>query len=357
MLLIFLADNNNLLTLASIWAPVIAIYLMDILIWYTILSAIVGGVKGARARLGEIRSIEMVHKRFESFPAAFVNNLVSPMMKRMPFNTQSAQVSQDMDKTHAAIFSPFWNEIIKSLREEDYISNREMDLLSIPSNTGSLRLVQWPLFLLSSKILLAIDLALDCKDSQADLWSRIRRDEYMAYAVQECYYSVEKILHSLVDGEGSLWVERIFREINNSILEDSLFTILDPQKLPMVLQRLTALTGLLIRNETPDRAIGAAKSVREIYEVVTHDLLTSNLREQLDTWNILARARNEGRLFSRIEWPKDPEIKEQVKRLHLFLTVKDSAANIPKNLEAQRRLQFFTNSLFMDMPSAKPVCE
>ncbi len=49
--------------------------------------------------------------------------------------------------------------------------------------------------------------------------------------------------------------------------------------------------------------------------------------------------------------------KEQVKRLHLLLTVKDSAANIPKNLEAQRRLQFFTNSLFMDMPAAKPVSE
>jgi hypothetical protein len=31
-------------------------------------------------------------------------------------------------------------------------------------------------------------------------------------------------------------------------------------------------------------------------------------REQLDTWNILARARNEGRLFSRIAWPRDPEI-------------------------------------------------
>lgn len=49
--------------------------------------------------------------------------------------------------------------------------------------------------------------------------------------------------------------------------------------------------------------------------------------------------------------------KEQVKRLHLLLTVKDSAANIPKNLEARRRLEFFTNSLFMDMPSAIPVCE
>lgn len=103
----------------------------------------------------------------------------------------------------------------------------------------------------------------------------------------------------------------------------------------------------------------------------------------------MARARNEGRLFSRIEWPKDPEIVsisgssfltlfitscyvvcftravlscllsqvEQVKRLHLLLTVKDSAANVPKNLEARRRLEFFTNSLFMDMPPAKPVSE
>jgi hypothetical protein len=48
---------------------------------------------------------------------------------------------------------------------------------------------------------------------------------------------------------------------------------------------------------------------------------------------------------------------EQVKRLHLLLTVKDSAANVPKNLEARRRLEFFTNSLFMDMPPAKPVSE
>uniref|UniRef100_A0A2P2MBL1 Callose synthase 10 n=1 Tax=Rhizophora mucronata TaxID=61149 RepID=A0A2P2MBL1_RHIMU len=305
----------------------------------------------------QIRSLEMVHKRFESFPEAFVKNLVSLKGRRISFNPQSSQESQAMNKAYAAMFAPFWNEIIKSLREEDYISNREMDLLSVPSNTGSLRLVQWPLFLLSSKILLAVDLAMDCRDTQADLWNRICRDEYMAYAVQECYYSVEKILHSLVDGEGRLWVERIFREINNSILEGSLVITLSLKKLSLVLSRFTALTGLLIRNETPELAKGAAKAVFDLYEVVTHDLLSSDLREQLDTWNILARARNEGRLFYRIEWPRDPEIKEQVKRLHLLLIVKDSAANIPKNLEARRRLEFFTNSLFMDMPSAKPVSE
>uniref|UniRef100_A0A7N0RAG3 1,3-beta-glucan synthase n=1 Tax=Kalanchoe fedtschenkoi TaxID=63787 RepID=A0A7N0RAG3_KALFE len=350
-------NNHNVLTLISLWAPVVAIYIMDIHIWYTLLSAIVGGVMGARARLGEIRSLEMVHKRFENFPEAFVKNLVSPLTKRLPLNRQASQASHDERKSSAAIFSPFWNEIIKSLREEDYISNREMDLLFMPSNTGSLRLVQWPLFLLSSKILLAVDFAVYCKDTQTDLWNRISRDEYMAYAVQECYYSVEKILYSLVDGEGRLWVERIYKEINNSLQEGSLVVTLKLKKLQLVLSRFTALTGLLIRNETPDLAKGVAKSIFDFYEVVTHDLLSDDLRDQLDTWNILARARHEGRLFSRIEWPKDPEIKEQVKRLHLLLTVKDFAGNIPKNLEARRRLEFFTNSLFMDMPSAKPVCE
>jgi callose synthase len=54
---------------------------------------------------------------------------------------------------------------------------------------------------------LAVDLALDCKDTQADLWSRICRDEYMAYAVKECYCSIEKILYSLVDNEGRLWYD------------------------------------------------------------------------------------------------------------------------------------------------------
>lgn len=45
----------------------------------------------------------------------------------------------------------------------------------------------------------------------------------------------------------------------------------------------------------------------------------------------------------------------QVKRLYSLLTMKDSASTIPRNLEARRRLEFFTNSLFMDMPVAKPV--
>lgn len=41
-------------------------------------------------------------------------------------------------------------------------------------------------------------------------------------------------------------VERIFREVNTSISEDSLVITLSLKKLPVVLSRFTALTGLLV---------------------------------------------------------------------------------------------------------------
>ncbi|GMQ04110.1 hypothetical protein CsSME_00049642 [Camellia sinensis var. sinensis] len=44
-----------------------------------------------------------------------------------------------------------------------------------------------------------------------------------------------------------------------------------------------------------------------------------------------------------------------IKRLDLLLTVKESAMDVASNLEARRRILFFSNSLFMDMPSASKV--
>ncbi|MFS8012490.1 putative 1,3-beta-glucan synthase [Helianthus anomalus] len=79
---------------------------------------------GSRARLGEIWSIEMVHKRFESFPKAFVDQLVSKQPKNlMSMSGQPVQSHEEKktDKMYATQFSPFWNEIIKSLHEEYYI--------------------------------------------------------------------------------------------------------------------------------------------------------------------------------------------------------------------------------------------
>ncbi|KAK4736431.1 hypothetical protein R3W88_000128 [Solanum pinnatisectum] len=352
-------NNHNALTVASLWAPVFIIYLFDTHLFYTVISAVWGFLLGARDRLGEIRSLDAMHKRFERFPEAFMNSLHVPLRTRA--SLLSSGLVLERNKADAARFAPFWNEIVKNLREEDYITNLEMEQLLIPKNSGSLPLVQWPLFLLASKIFLAKDIAVESKDSQDELWDRISRDDYMIYAVEECFYAIKFVLTSILDDEGNdegkKWVERIYEDIRGSITKRSINVDVDMNKLPLVIQKVTALTGILKKEHTPELEIGAVKAIQDLYDVLRLDVLRFNMRDHIDTWNTLSKARNEGRLFSKLKWPRDAELKELIKRLYSLLTIKESAANIPKNLEARRRLEFFTNSLFMEMPVARPVRE
>jgi callose synthase len=103
-----------------------------------------------------------------------------------------------------------------------------MDLLVVPySSDPSLKLMQWPLFLLASKVWrnrfvtclhifnniydsnlfclmqipIALDMAAQFRPRDSDLWKRICADEYMKCAVLECYESFKLILNLLVVGE------------------------------------------------------------------------------------------------------------------------------------------------------------
>ncbi|KAJ9153386.1 hypothetical protein P3X46_026831 [Hevea brasiliensis] len=351
-------NNHNALTVASLWAPVICIYLLDIHIFYTVISAIYGFLLGARDRLGEIRSLEAVHRLFEEFPGAFMNTLHIPLRDRIS-GSASSDVLENR-KIDAARFSPFWNEIIKNLREEDYITYQEMELLLMPKNSGNLPLVQWPLFLLASKIFLAKDIAVEItqsRESQDELWERISRDDYMKYAVEESYHALEFILTEILEGEGKMWVERVYGDIQASIEKRSIQDDFQLNKLHLVISRVTALMGILKGSETPELQKGAIKAVQDLYDVVRSDFLSVIMREHCETWNVLSEAWSQGRLFTDLKWPRNNELKTQIRRLHALLTIKESASNIPKNIEARRRLEFFTNSLFMGMPEAKPVRE
>ncbi|XBH58837.1 hypothetical protein VPH35_080207 [Triticum aestivum] len=75
-------NNHNAITILALWAPVASIYLLDIHVFYTIMSAIVGFLLGARDRLGEIRSVEAVHRFFEKFPEVFMDKLHVAVPKR-----------------------------------------------------------------------------------------------------------------------------------------------------------------------------------------------------------------------------------------------------------------------------------
>ena len=51
------------------------------------------------------------------------------------------------------MFSQLWNVVIKSLWEEDYINNSEMERLLIPySSKQRMKYIQWPPFLLANKV-------------------------------------------------------------------------------------------------------------------------------------------------------------------------------------------------------------
>ncbi|GAU12085.1 hypothetical protein TSUD_00510 [Trifolium subterraneum] len=382
-------NNHNALTIVSIWSPVICvsasllfclfiplyalvllftimraffphgdeivfqeIYLLDIYVFYTLVSAVWGFLLGARARLGEIRSLEALQKLFEQFPGAFMDNLHVALPNR------SAQLSSvqvvEKNKVDATRFSPFWNEIIRNLREEDYITNFELELLLMPRNSGDIPLVQWPLFLLASKIFLARDIVVESKDTQDELWDRISRDDYMMYAVQECYYAIKLILTEVLDDAGRMWVERVYDDINASITKRSIHVDFRLNKLAVVISRITALMGILKETETPELEKGAVRAVQDLYDVIRHDVLSMNMRDNYDTWSLLTKARDEGHLFQKLKWP-NADLRMQVKRLYSLLTIKDSASSVPRNLEARRRLEFFANSLFMKMPRAKPV--
>ncbi|XP_021771976.1 callose synthase 9-like [Chenopodium quinoa] len=348
-------NNHNAITVLSVWAPVFCIYLLDIYVFYTVVSAIWGFLLGARDRLGEIRSLEALHQLFEQFPRAFIDKLYALPYKRVPEHAAGQVV--ESSKEDAARFSPFWNEIIRNLREEDYITNLEMELLLMPKNSGSLPLVQWPLFLLASKIFLARDIAAESRDSQDELWERIWRDEYMKYAVVECYHSIKHILMEILEEHGRKWVEKVYEDIEASIAKKSFHIDFELSKMSLVIQKVTALMGVLKGSGTTDLEKGAVKAIQDLYDVIHYDVLVVNMKDHMPTWHVLSKARAEGSLFSKLKWPKDPELKAQIKRLYSLLTIKDSASSIPKNLEAQRRLQFFTNSLFMDIPAAKVVRE
>ncbi|KAL0675816.1 hypothetical protein Bca4012_003797 [Brassica carinata] len=294
------------------FAYFLQIYLLDIHIFYTIASAFFGFLLGARDRLGEIRSLEAIHKQFEEFPGAFMKALHVP------------------------------------------VTNREMELLLMPKNSGRLQLVQWPLFLLSSKILLAKEIAAE-SNSQEEIVERIGKIDYMKYAVEEVYHTLKLVLAETLEAEGRMWVERIYEDIDTSIKNRKIHNDFQLNKLSLVITRVTALLGILKENETPEHAKGAIKALQDLYDVIRLDVLNFNMRGQYEMWNNLTQAWNEGRLFTELKWPKDPELKALVRRLYSLFTIKDSAAHVPRNLEARRRLQFFTNSLFMDVPPPKSV--
>ncbi|GAB2276965.1 Callose synthase 3 [Dionaea muscipula] len=374
--------RNNIGVVIVLWAPIILVYFMDTQIWYAIFSTMFGGVYGAFRRLGEIRTLGMLRSRFDSLPGAFNARLIPLDKDEHKKKGLKASLSRRFPKIHsnkgkeAARFAQLWNEIITSFREEDLINNREMDLLLVPYWADrSLETIQWPPFLLASKIPIALDMAKDSNGKDQELKKKIEEDYYTSCAVSECYSSFKSIINFMVEGKQEKKViDFIFSEV-----EKHIFFEVDKHKergdvteyrisaLPSLYEHFVKLMKCLLDNKQEDRD-QVVIFFQDMLEVVTRDIMMEdNISSLLDS--IHGNSGHEGmtpldqqyQLFASsgaIKFPIEPMTeawKEKINRLYLLLTEKESAMDVPSNLEARRRISYFSNSLYMDMPPAPKV--
>ncbi|KAL4565125.1 hypothetical protein LXL04_029210 [Taraxacum kok-saghyz] len=350
----FPQSRNNIGVVVALWAPIILVgllvYFMDTQIWYAVFSTIFGGLYGAFRRLGEVQNLGMLRSRFMSLPGAFNTCLVPPK--------KSDEATSSHKGKEASRFAQLWNKIITSFREEDLINNREMNLLLVPYWADrELDILQLPPFLLAGRIPIAFDMARDSNGKDRELKKRIENDTYMSCAVRECYASFRNIIKFLVSGRREQKViNDIFAEVDKHIEEGDVVRKFKLSALPILYDHIVKLIHYLLSNKQEDRN-QVVILFQDMHEVVTKDIMEDQFPildvpgYEVDAhYQLFAPA---GAIL--FPAPETEAWKEKINRLYLLLTVKESAMDVPFNLDARRRISFFSNSLFMDMPSAPKV--
>ncbi|XP_050220253.1 putative callose synthase 8 isoform X2 [Mercurialis annua] len=366
--------KSNAGAIIAIWSPIIVVYFMDTQIWYSVFCTIFGGVYGIIHHLGEIRTLGMLRSRFHTLPSAFNACLIPPSAKNVQkkrnfFNKRFHKVSET-GGNGVPKFVLVWNQIVNTFRLEDLISNRELDLMSIPMSSELFSgMVRWPIFLLANKFSTALSIARDFVGKDEILLWKIKKDKYMYSAVKECYESLKYVLEILIVGDlEKRVVSSILNEIEESIGRLTLLDDFKISELPALQAKCVELVELLIEGNE-DHYSKVVKVLQDMFELVTNDMMTNSSRilvllhhsEQEENFAYFSREIKpqlfESAADSSIHFPlpnTDP-LSEQIKRLHLLLTVKDEAMDVPANLEARRRISFFATSLFTNMPIAPKI--
>ncbi|KAK4487157.1 hypothetical protein RD792_006474 [Penstemon davidsonii] len=347
--------THNMGVVIAIWAPVVLVYFMDTQIWYAIFSTVIGGIYGAFSHLGEIRTLGMLRARFESVPTAFSKRLV-------PYSKEDIKRHEQDDTLHRiniAKFSQMWNEFILSLRNEDLISHSEKNLLLVPYSSSDVSVVQWPPFLLASKIPIALDMAKDFEKEDADLFRKIKNDDFMHHAIIECYETLRDVLLGiLLDDVDKKVIWQICYEVESSIQQQRFLKEFKMRGLAPLSQKLENFLKLLMTDYKDPQLYRSQiiNILQDIVEIIIKDVM-NNGHEVLEKVDTFHQEDKKEQKFERvdIDLAKNRSWMEKIVRLYLLLTVKESAINVPMNLEARRRITFFANSLFMIMPSAPKV--
>ncbi|KAH7422298.1 hypothetical protein KP509_12G002500 [Ceratopteris richardii] len=378
----FWGSGSNRVAVFVLWAPVVLVYLMDLQIWYTILSAFVGYLIGLLQHIGEIRNLDQVKMRFQFFASAVSLNLTpeEPLFRvrelgswlskfirrtRLRYGFSTDYKKYASGSYEAEKFAFLWNTIIKTFREEDIVSDKEEQLLEVPSPAWNISVTQWPCMLLANELSIALQ---QIKNWQGDddrrLWRKIAKSEYRRCAVIECFESSRHVMQRILrEGSAELRrIEKIFSRIQSSLNAGSFLKDYKVSSLIRVHEWILELVMMLLMVEKSKHDEGFHARVVEILqslsEVVDRDLRSESQQtgEESTSRGNLSRMK-ELPFTAAIVLPdfRDTAFMRQLRRFYTILSTKDTMRDIPKNCEARRRIAFFCNSLFMNMPSAPPV--
>ncbi|XP_024028224.1 putative callose synthase 8 [Morus notabilis] len=368
--------KSNAGAIVAVWAPIVVVYFMDTQIWYSVFCTIFGGLYGILHHLGEIRTLGMLRSRFHTLPSAFNGCLIPPSKNDQKrgkglFGNRFHKGPEN-EKNGVAKFVLVWNQIISSIRSEDLISNKEVDLMIIPMLTDLFAgIVRWPIFLIANKFSTALSITKDFVGKDETLVRKIKKDKCMYYAVKECYESLKYILEILIvrDLEKRM-ISTILNEIEESMARSSLLEDFRMTELPNLQAKFVELLELLVEGNV-DHYGKVVKVLQDIFEIITNDMMIDSSRilellchsQRMESNEPYFTRTIEPQLFEsdcgensiHFPLPDSAPLTEQIKRLLLLLTIKDTALDIPTNLDARRRISFFATSLFMTMPSAPKV--
>ena len=370
--------HTNRFAVVLYWLPVVLIYSMDIQIWYSIISAFSGALIGLFSHLGEIRNLQQLRLRFQFFASALQFNLMSEEQHLRPQDTIRAKLREailrlqlryglgrpykkiESNQVQATRFALIWNEIIEAFREEDIVSDKEVELLELSPNAWRISVIRWPCFLLCNQLLLALRQATELDGGDKVLWRKISKNEYRRCAVIESYDSVKFLLLKILrkGTEEHHIMSNLLLSFDGAIVSGKFTDEFQMRVLEILHYFLMTLVNLLIQpKKNMDKIIDALQS---IYEVAHRDFpkSTKTVDEMKHLGWVPVNPKTVDLLFEKaVDLPdsRDVDFYKQVRRLHTILTSRDSMNDVPRNLEARRRIAFFTNSLFMNMPRAPKV--
>ncbi|CAI0456856.1 unnamed protein product [Linum tenue] len=369
--------HSNRVAVVVMWMPVMLIYFTDLQIWYAIFSSFVGATVGLFSHLGEIRNIGQLRLRFQFFASAMQFNLMpeeqllGPKMNlvkklrdaihrlRLRYGFGQPYTKIESSQVEATRFALIWNEIMMAFREEDLISYKELELLELPPNCWNVRVIRWPCVLLCNELLLALSQALELAEAPDSwIWLKISQSEYRRCAVIEAYDCIRYLLLSVVKygSEENSIVGKFFNEVDGHIQIGKFAENYNICLLPKIHSKVIQLVELLRKPRKDERE--TVDVLQALYELCVRGFpkLKRSIPELRNDG--LASQRETELLFENsVQFPdaEDEFFNRQLRRVHTILTSRDSMHDVPKNIEARRRIAFFSNSLFMNMPRAPNV--